>query len=164
MLKYFPFPPFLATPAGAGRGWLSGDAPGRVSPRLQPGPWCSSASGRWERIDGCFNAGIMTAARADSRPLHFHGDGTTRQPPKGKTRGVGGRGESCWGSILEETSPPPSPPQGSRTSPLRTLISYGPVLPPHLPPPGTKALEKVIFPQLQLNLCSAVLFSEEMWV
>lgn len=120
MLEYFPFPPFLAsaTPAGARRRWLSGDAPGM---RPAAPAWPSALQREWvlgnESIAGS-NAGIMTAARAGSRPFDFHGDGQTPTAAQGEnSRGGSQSSELVGGAHCRRPAGPTAPQRGSPGAP-----------------------------------------------
>lgn len=120
MLEYFSFPPFLAsaTPAGARRRWLSGDAPGM---RPAAPAWPSALQSEWvlgnESIAGS-NAGIMTAARAGSRPFDFHGDGQTPTAAQGEnSRGGSQSSELVGGAHCRRPAGPTAPQRGSPGAP-----------------------------------------------
>lgn len=84
-----------------------GDCRGMLPGRALGGPARVGAGS--ESIAG-FNAGIMTAARADSRPFDFHGDGATPAAAQGENSSGGSQRSGLVGVDAEVDRPSPTHP------------------------------------------------------
>lgn len=130
----------------------------------------------WEpenRVGGCLlketsrapalpqNGRCRSSPRARGPSLGSGGSGTrgaVRESPGWGSCGSGSSWHMCRGLQPDPAlQKAPKPPLSGRWS------CSAPSFRPHLPPPNPK-LEKVISPQLQLNLCSAAPFSEEIYI